>query len=147
MGKQYAQAATFGMHWGAIAKELAILSDTQPTVARYVDLVITAGPYAALIAAVAPFAMQTAVNYGLISGGPGTVSPTVLDAQMKAGIARAESQALREQQEAMQEAQRAEREYNEMLRSMEAQRQAELQHNVENNGWDPRIHDAAAVSV
>lgn len=147
MGKQYAQAATFGMHWQPIARELAVLADTQPTIARYVDLVITAGPYAALIGAVTPFVMQTAANYGLIKAGTGTVPPAVLESQMKAAMARQEADALREQHQAVQDAENAQREYNAMVEQMKAKEQAALRDNVENNGWDPRLHDTAAVPV
>jgi hypothetical protein len=145
-GKQYAQAATFGMHWPAIAKELAVLSDTQPTIARYVDMVITAGPYTALIMAALPFVMQTGANYGLIEGN-GTTPPAVLESQMKAAIAQQEAEAMRAQQQAIRDAENAQREYTAMVERYEAERRIEAQKNVEANGWDAKLHDATTVSV
>lgn len=147
MTKQYAQAATFGQHWQPIAKELTNLSQSQPTVAKYVDLIIAVGPYAALIQAVTPFLMQTAANYGLINAesatGGGIVPPAVLEAQMKADYARMQAQAIREQQEAIQEAQRAQAEYNHAVAQAQA---AQRQHEMSVNGNGPKTNDTTTVS-
>lgn len=150
MAKQYAQAATFGQHWGPIAKETAALASSQPTVARYVDLIITAGPYVGLLTAVTPFVMQTLANYGLINAenaaGGGVVSPRILEAQMKAGMAQREAQAMREQQMAMEDAANAQREYEAAKAEMLRRQEAELKSNVDNHQWDPNLHASATVS-
>jgi hypothetical protein len=116
--KQYAQAATFGMHWNPLAREIAVLADTVPVVAVGVDFLMQAGPYGALVSAALPFVMQTLTNYGLIQPTGNTADPKVLDAQMRAQIARKQAQAMREQQAAMQDAQNAQAEYDEYMASL-----------------------------
>lgn len=142
MSKQYAQAATFGMYWAPIARELAVLAESQSVVAKAADFLITAGPYAALIQVGLPFIMQTAANYGLIDAekavGANIVPPKVLEAQMKADMSRIQAEALRDQQMAMQEAAKAQREYQAMVIAQEKVARAEAE--GMNN------HDAAAVS-
>jgi hypothetical protein len=150
LGKQYAQAATFGMYWEPIAKELANLSESQPVIAKAADILITAGPYAALISVATPFAMQTAANYGLIDAkkavGSNIVPPAVLEAQMKARMAEMEAQAIREQQAAMQRALQAQQEYERVLLEAENAKRAAAKDGVDNHGWDPNIHDTTPVS-
>lgn len=117
--KQYADAAAIGMHADPIAREIAALADVQPAVARTVDLLIQAGPYAALIQAVMPLAMQLAANHRLIdaSGIPGgnIVPPEVLTAQMEARMMQVQADALRERQAAMREAEAARNDLEKLL--------------------------------
>lgn len=136
--KNYADAAAVGMHWDGVAKEVATLAEAEPAVARIVDLVIQAGPYAGLIAAVMPLAMQLAANHGMIpSGGmSGVVPPEVLQSQMEARILQQQAEALRQRQEALREAEAAKNDLQAFLAAQEAQ----VRDGVENRGWDPALH-------
>jgi len=101
---QLADAATIGMRWPAVAHEVAELADKDERIGKLCDVLLQVGPYAGLIAAVMPMAMQFMVNHGKVSAGSmGTVSPTVLEAQMKTAIMQMEMQAKRQQMEAEQE--------------------------------------------
>jgi hypothetical protein len=116
---QYADAAAIGQHFPAVSVELAKVAETSDVVAKPIDFLIEVGPYGSLIAAVMPLAMQIAANHGMIDpgklGGQGVVPPTVLEAQMKAQMARMQSEALMAQKQAMQEAQRVQAEFDQMM--------------------------------
>ena len=116
---QYADAATFGMHWSPVATELANVAETNETIAKPIDLLIEIGPYGALLEAVMPFAMQILANHRLIKPemllGSNIVPPEVLEAQMKTKIMQMQAQAMRDQQIAMAEAQAAQRDMQEMM--------------------------------
>src|SRR5580700_8256470 len=60
--KQLADAATIGIHWPKISHEVAVLAETQESIANVIDPLMKVGPYAALIAAALPMLMQLAVN-------------------------------------------------------------------------------------
>lgn len=99
--KMYADVGAMSLHWPNIAKELAALADTQEPIAAVIDPLIKVGPYTALITAVLPLAMQVAVNHGKApAGAMGTVPATTLTAQVETGLAMAELEALKMQQEA-----------------------------------------------
>src|ERR1700722_17255372 len=99
--KQLADAATVGLHWPKVSHEIAVLAETQEAVANLIDPLIKVGPYAGLIAAVMPLAMQLAVNHGRMKpGSMGTVPAVSLEAQMETSMAQAELHALQVQQEA-----------------------------------------------
>lgn len=121
---QYADAATIGQHFPPVASELAKVAETTDVVAKPIDFLIEVGPYGSLIAAVMPLAMQLAANHGLIDaskfGGQGVVPPGVLEAQMKAQMARMQSEALLAQKQAMEEAQRVQKEFEELMKAQEA---------------------------
>ena len=107
MTKQLADAAAIGLHWPKIAHEVAVLAETQEPIANLIDPLIKVGPYAGLIAAVMPFAMQIAVNHGRLKpGSMGTVPAVSLEAQMETSMAQAELHALQVQQEAEEQAAR-----------------------------------------
>lgn len=104
---QFADAGAIGIHGGPIAHEIAGLAKQQPKVAKYVDLLIEVGPYAGLMAAVMPFAMQIAVNHNAMKAemvpGAGVVNPEALASQMKTSILRQQMEAMRQQQMAEEE--------------------------------------------
>lgn len=105
--RQHADAGAVGLHWPSVAQETAKLAETQPKVAQVVDLLLRVGPYAGIIAAVLPFAVQIGVNHGRVApGAMGSVPAVTLESQVQASIAQAELQGLRIQQEAQQEAAR-----------------------------------------
>lgn len=105
--KQHADAGAVGLHWPNVARETAKLAETEPRIAKVIDVLLQVGPYAGLIAAVLPFAVQIGVNHGrLAAGAMGSVPAVTLESQVQASIAQAELQGLRIQQEAQQEAAR-----------------------------------------
>lgn len=117
--KQYADAAAIGAHWGPIAKELANIADANEAFARPIDFLIEIGPYGALVQAVLPLALQIAANHKLIPAesmlGQGVVPPEVLESQMVAQVLRMQSEAKREQQQALREARDAQAEFERMM--------------------------------
>jgi hypothetical protein len=119
MTGQYADAATVGMHFPPVAKELANIAETNEAIAKPIDFLIEIGPYGALIEAAIPLVMQILANHRLIKAeamiGSNIVPPEVLEAQMKAQVMRVQAQAMRDQQAALAEAQAAQREMQEMM--------------------------------
>jgi len=124
MTGQYADAAAIGQHFPPIAGELAKIADGSDVIAKPIDFLIEVGPYGALIAAGMPLVMQLMANHRLLKAdmlmSQGVVPPELLEAQMKAQVARMQSDAMKAHQMAMQEAEQAQRELDEM---MAAQRQ------------------------
>ncbi len=112
----FADAATVGVHVPRIAKELAVLAETQEQVAAFIDPLIKVGPYTGLVTAVLPFLLQVGVNHGRVPAGTiGTVPATTLAAQMEMALAQAELEALQAQHD-------AERAAEEMREAMAQQR-------------------------
>lgn|SRR5262252_2168927 len=107
MMRQYADAGAIGMHSPPVATELVALSEKNESIARALDYLTEAGPYAGLIVAVMPLVLQIAANHGIVKaelvGGAGIVPPAALESQVKADMARQAAEALREQQRAEQE--------------------------------------------
>src|ERR1700753_812446 len=118
---QYADAATIGMHGPRIAPEAAKVAETTEWLAKPIDFLIEIGPFGGLIAALLPLGLQLAANHRMIDAnrviGSDIVPPEVLEAQMKAQVLRAQAEAAKQQQMAMQEAQSAQREFEEMMRA------------------------------
>ena len=116
---QYADAAAIGQHFGPLAKELANVADDSEIIAKPIDIIIEVGPYGALIAAAMPLVMQIMANHKMLDAtrlaGQGVVPPEVLEAQMKARVAKMQADAMREQQQAIREAQQAQQEYERMM--------------------------------
>jgi hypothetical protein len=105
--KQPADAAAFATHGPDIAREAATLAETNEGVGRTLDYITAVGPFAALFAAVMPFALQLMVNHNRLPAAPlaamGVVDPGTLanqarlDAlQKQAEMERAAQQATRE---------------------------------------------------
>ena len=105
--KQYADVGAFSVHWPNVAREVAELAESQPVIANVIDPLIKIGPYTGLVAAILPFVMQIAVNHGRVAAGAlGTVPANSLAAQVEAGLAQAEIEALQTQLQAEQAAQK-----------------------------------------
>lgn len=103
--RQYADAGAMGMHWPRIAREVASLAGTQEIIAKIIDPLLQAGPYAALITAVMPLVIQVMVNHGKATpGAMGSVSKDALESQIKTSLAQMELAALRERQAAEKDA-------------------------------------------
>ena len=91
----FADAGAVAMHVPAIAREIALLAETQEQVAALVDPLIKAGPYFGLVTAVLPLFLQVGVNHGRVpAGAMGTVPAVTLSAQIEAGLATQELEAL-----------------------------------------------------
>jgi hypothetical protein len=115
MSQQWADAAAIGMHWDPLAHALADLADENEIIAKPIDILIEVGPYGALVTAAMPLVLQILANHKVIDAtklvGQNVVPPEVLESQMKARVARMQSEALREQQQAIAEADAARLEY------------------------------------
>lgn len=92
---QYADVGAIQLHWPNVSQEIAKLADSNEQVAKIIDPLMQVGPYAGLITAVMPFAVQILVNHGRVTAGAGgSVSPTTLSSQVEASLAENELQAL-----------------------------------------------------
>lgn len=102
--RQYADAGAIGLHSGPITDELVKLSESNETIGKALDYLTEAGPYAGLIVAVMPLALQIMANHGLVKAelvaGGGVVPPQALESQVRADMARQAAEALRAQQTA-----------------------------------------------
>lgn len=105
--RNYADAGALGKYGPGISHELALLSEKNEGVAKVLDYLTEAGPYAGLITAMMPLVLQIMANHNVIKpeavAGAGVVHPDALSAQVKADMARATGEALRLQREAEQE--------------------------------------------
>lgn len=104
MTGQYADAGAIDMHGHGVSVEVAELAAKNDGVAKVVDTLLQVGPYAGLVAAVMPLAMQLLANHKVVpaekmSAG-GVVSPSVLEAQVKTAMAEQAMEAMRAQKEA-----------------------------------------------
>lgn len=101
---QYADAGAIGMHFPPVAHEWALLADKNEKVAKGIDYLTEAGPYAGVIVSMMPLVLQLAANHNLIkaemAGGAGVVPPEALTAQVRADMARQAQEAMRAQHEA-----------------------------------------------
>jgi len=117
--RQYSDAGAISMHSPAISKEIVQLADSNDQVAKSVDQLLQVGPYAGLVTAVLPLAMQILVNHKRIPveklpAESGIVDPEMLEAQVKTEMARMQLEVLKEQKEAEQELARARAEFEAM---------------------------------
>jgi hypothetical protein len=112
---QFADAGAIGMHGPPMTVEIVKLADTNSKVAKKVDLLLEAGPYAGIVAASIPFLAQLFVNHNVFKAeqfaNAGVVEPAQLEADMKTTM-------MRNAMAAMQERQRVEEEMREMQEAM-----------------------------
>jgi len=110
-----ADAATVIHHGPAIAHETAQIAESNESFARVLDYLTSYGPYAALLTACMPMALQILVNHKKIPAEPfanfGVVPTETLEARMRA-------EAARQQMEMIRQAQRAEAEAAEMAQQL-----------------------------
>ena len=119
--RQFADAGAIALHWPGVAKEVARLAETQEPIARLIDPLLQVGPYAGLIAAVLPLAMQLAVNHGRIKpGSMGTVPAVSLSSQVETAMAQQELASMRAQLDAEREANQAKEDIQAARREMQA---------------------------
>lgn len=106
-----ADAAACGRHGPVIAREAAPLGNRYEKFGQLLDWIGQVGPFAGLLAATMPFALQIAANHGRVPYTAvaqfGVVEPQVLTAQVHAELAQRAAQELREQTEARRAAEAA----------------------------------------
>jgi hypothetical protein len=126
--KQYADAGAVALYWPTIAKEVAILAESQEAIANIIDPLMKVGPYTGLVAAILPLILQIGVNHGRIQpGAMGTVPASTLSAQIETALAQGELEALKTQVQAEKAAQALREELNESRRAM-ADAMRDVQH-------------------
>lgn len=108
MAGQYSDAAAIGMHGDNISNEITGLADKYPAIGKALDTLVQAGPFAGLLTAVMPLALQIAANHKRIPADkvPGVLPPEALEMQMKAEVATMAAQQARQAQEAQREYER-----------------------------------------
>jgi len=88
---KYADAAAIADHGPNISREAASLAQQNEKIGQWIDYLTEAGPYAGLITAVLPLALQLLANHGRIdhSKVPGVSDPRVLETKIQAEMLRA----------------------------------------------------------
>lgn len=95
---QYADSATIAEHGPNISLETAKLAQQNDKIGQWIDYLTQAGPYAGLVTAVLPLALQLAANHKRIdpSKVPGLQDPAVLTAKVETQMKAAALQQMRE---------------------------------------------------
>lgn len=105
---KYADAGAVATHAPTISEETAKLAETDERIAKAIDKLIMMGPYAGLVAAVVPLALQILVNHNRLPYGQalqqfGVIPPTMLETRMQADLARQQAELIRDQAAAERE--------------------------------------------
>jgi len=81
LGKQYADAETLNLHGPGLCDGIADYAEADERAAKYVDLIVAAGPVSALIAAALPMAFQFLANHKRLPVNPsmGIIPAEVLE--------------------------------------------------------------------
>lgn len=100
-----ADCGAISKHWPGVAHETAQMAESNANVARVVDFLTAVGPFAGLLTAVLPLAMQILVNHKRLPMHPalaqfGVVSPESMEMQAQADAMRMHAEMMREQQAA-----------------------------------------------
>jgi hypothetical protein len=102
----YADAGAIGMHWPNVARETASLAAQNETIGKAIDYLNSAGPYAGILTAAMPLALQLLANHDRIDAskiaGMGVMSPETLGLRIESEIALKEAQAQAEADQAKQ---------------------------------------------
>lgn len=110
----FADAGAIGVFGPPMATEVVNLAKDNSKVAEKVDLLITVGPYAGLVAATIPFLAQLMVNHKVFKaeqfGNAGVMEPEMLETQMKTQVLHRAAEVRREQMEAQEKLARLEEE-------------------------------------
>jgi hypothetical protein len=113
--RQPADAIAVSKFWPPIAEEAARLADDNPKAGEFLDQLTAVGPYAGIIGAVMPLAMQILVNHDRIKvesvSQLGVVSKATMQAEAELAIMKAEMAAMQEQMETQAERQKMMAEY------------------------------------
>lgn len=120
-----ADVGAISLHFPRISVEIARLADDNAKVAEAIDKFTAVGPYAGLIAAVLPLALQVAVNHGRLPAEAGAqfgvTSKDTLESQVRASMLRKEMEA----KMILLQEEKAAREAEELYRQWEAEDQAQ----------------------
>lgn len=112
---QHADAGAVNLHGPGIATEFAKLANENEKIARDIDYITEAGPYAGVVMAVMPLALQLLVNHGVLKAevfaGAGMQHPDAIAATVKADLARQAQAAIKAQRTAEQELRDISREF------------------------------------
>lgn len=104
---QFADSGAISMHAENISHEVAVLAEDNDAFAASIDSFLKVGPYAALIGAVLPLALQLLVNHNLIPQkfipGGQVVPPDMLEAQVKTDLINMQMEVMKAQQAAEEE--------------------------------------------
>lgn len=123
MVKQPADAGAVARHWPNVSLEIAKLADTDERVAKMIDNLESVGPYAGIITAVMPFALQILVNHDRIPAesvsGMGVVTKRTLTAQVNVSLAEAELAAIEAEKAAIEETARQRQALSAMVDAMQ----------------------------
>ena len=110
----YADAGAIGVFGPPMAAETVKLSNDNPKVAKWVDMLIEVGPYAGLVAAAIPFLAQLMVNHKVFKaeqfGNAGVMEPEMLETRMKTEVLHKAAEARRQQMAAQEELRKVEEE-------------------------------------
>jgi hypothetical protein len=110
LSKNYADAGAVDMHAEAISHEVAVLAEDNENIGNIIDRITAMGPYAGLLTAVMPLAMQLLVNHDRIQAnaaglfGGSVMSKEALAAKVSADIDKKKTEFLRQAAEAQKEA-------------------------------------------
>lgn len=111
--KNYADAGAVDMHGQPIAHEVALMAEDNEKLGNIVDRLCAMGPYAGLLTAVMPLAMQILVNHDRINPsaaglfGGQVMSKEALSAKVSADIDTKKAEFLRQANEAKKAAEEA----------------------------------------
>lgn len=106
-GGNYADAAAIGAHAENISHEIVELADVNESVAKAIDFLLTAGPYAGLVTACLPLVLQIMANHNRIpENTPGVTPPSLMKMQFEVQL---KQQKLAMQQQASELAEMARR--------------------------------------
>lgn len=102
---QLADFQTIEDHGPRISREAALIAEHNEKFGQTLDRMAEVSPYAGLLMAVLPFALQIMTNHGMlkgknVTGVAGVVAPEVLETRARTAIAQAQAEAIRTQQEA-----------------------------------------------
>lgn len=101
---QHADAGAVNLHGPGIAHEFAALSEKNEKIARGIDYITEAGPYAGVVMATMPLVLQLLANHKILRAealtGAGVQSPDAIAATVKADLARQAHAAMQDQQAA-----------------------------------------------
>jgi hypothetical protein len=107
----YADAGAIGLHYPNVARETANLASQNETIGKAIDYLNSAGPYAGLLTASLPLALQLLANHDRIDAtkitGMDVMPPEALEAKVRADMDTRATEIMAEAQRAQQEAQKS----------------------------------------
>lgn len=106
----YADAGAIGLHWPNVSRETANLAAQNESIGKAIDYLNNAGPYAGILTAALPLALQILANHDRIDAdkitGLDVMPPAALEAKVKANMERQRAEVMKEAEDAKREAER-----------------------------------------